>query len=59
ETWDMGLSVGAGIQVEKVLFDLRYTRGLRNIEKSNQIGGIEFSNPSKNYNIQASVGIFF
>lgn len=59
ENWDVGLSVGAGIQVDKFLFDLRYTRGLRNIEKDRELGGIQFSDPSKNYNIQASVGLFF
>jgi hypothetical protein len=59
ETWDLGLSIGAGLQFDKVLFDIRYTRGLRNLEKANSLGGIEFSDPAKNYNLQASLGFFF
>lgn len=59
EDFDYGFAAGAGLHFGKAMIELRYSRGLKDFEKSNDIGGVQLEPSSKHFNLQASVGVFF
>jgi len=59
EDYDYGFAAGAGLHFGKAVFELRYSRGLKEVEKTNDLGSIQIEPSSKHFNLQASVGIFF
>jgi len=56
---DYGLSVGAGLTLGKMAFDLRFVQGFQNVEKDAVIGPVTVSSETRNYSVQASLGVFF
>ena len=59
EPLDVGVVLGIGLSFEKFLFDLRYTRGFNSIDKARTIGNTEYSSGARNFNLQASIGVYF
>ncbi|GEM_PF-2588625 len=56
---DYGISVGAGITLNQLSIDVRLVQGFQNIEKDAVIGPVTISSNTRNYSVQASLGIFF
>ncbi len=56
---DYGLSVGAGLTLGKMALDLRFVQGFQNVEKDAVIGPVTVSSQTRNYSLQASLGVFF
>lgn len=59
EDYDLGLAAGVGIKINSFLIDVRYTRGLQNIEKETTIGGLTIEPSTKHFGLQAAVGVTF
>ena len=59
-TWDWGLIGGLGLQLEKLRFEARVTRGLKNVEKDRTILSEVFTaNDTKNFGFQLTAGLSF
>jgi len=60
-TFDFGMQLGAQFKVGDLLFDARYSRGLKNVEKDDiQVNTETFiANDTKNFNFQLGVAILF
>ncbi len=56
---DYGLSVGAGLTLSKMSLDVRFVQGFRNVENDAVIGPVTVSSETRNYSLQASLGVFF
>ncbi len=56
---DYGLSVGAGLTLGKLVLDLRFVQGFQNVEKDAVVGPVSLSSQTRNYSLQASLGVFF
>lgn len=56
EDYDFGYVVGAGIEFEQLFFELRYTQGLRKIEKETSVGDLTLETSSRHFGFQASIG---
>ncbi len=59
ETFDIGLGIGAGLNLKNILFELRYTQGFREIEKARFLETVEIGTNAKHFNLQLNVGCYF
>ena len=57
--FDFGLTLGAGLQLEVVMIELRYSIGFLGVEKGFTYDGQQYNPSSKNFNAQFLVGYFF
>ena len=58
EDWEVSFAVGLGWNFEKAFLDLRYTKGLTDVEKERIQNGQTFDPKVRNFGIQLSVGFF-
>ncbi len=58
-SFDIGLAIGTGIELEIVMIELRYSIGFLAVEKDFSYNGQQYDPSSKNFNVQLWVGYLF
>ena len=58
-TFDIGLALGIGLELEIVMFELRYSVGFLALEKGFEYNGQFYDPSSKSFNAQLLFGYFF
>jgi len=58
-SFDIGLTLGTGLELEIVMVELRYSIGFLAVEKGFSYNGQQYDPSSKNFNVQFLVGYLF
>ena len=58
-TFDLGMAMGLGVELEIVMIELRYSIGFLAVEKGVNYDGQQYDPSSKNFNVQFLVGYLF